>query len=1058
MITFRKLSADGAGKLILAYLREHRTEPDQDVRFDANPDRESGERLNNYYTARDERGSWGPDMGERIATALGIDPIKLPTDEALGRLFEAKRADTGDHWANTGRKREISAIDFTSAPHKSVSVAILLARSSEEQALLWQAMHRANDTAMRFIAKEIGLARRGSGDDAYIEQGEVAWVTFRHHSARPVLDIQDGRDGATAKVEVPVPGDPQAHLHNPMFNAVATESGHLGSLDSARVTSTTAHLFGAVFQAAFAAELRSLGIKVSPDNKGRSIAIDAVPKGVCDHFSKRSQQAQRKAKAFAKKQGRNWSDLTADQKFTLLHQANLAYRSAKYTGNNDREIWEAQAEEIGWGRETVLTNHVTETISDAERFSRAYEIASAMIAEDFKTAAVLDRDVLRTHAAHGFIAAGLKEVEEIERLADHIEHTGLQVEGKHTALRVRSVNGRVRIATQEQIDLEREMGRLAGEASRMRDGALTEGQIAAAVARSGLDFEREPDHGAAQLAAMRGFGQAGRLSLLVGVAGSGKTTMLRPLVDAWHEDGRKVIGTAMAWRQTNALKDAGIKKGFALTPLLSRMERGDLKLGPDGVLVIDEVSQVAPKQLLRLLRLRERQGFSLRLLGDREQAQAIGAGDSIEILERVLPKDQQMALTSTVRQDSRRKREIAGLFRSPGRDLTMTEDEQREEDKARARQAIDMKRRDGTLTLVGGDYDQVVSRIAEFYLRRRDMLVVSGSKRGITMSAPTNEDALALGLAVRERLRQRGEIGTHETIRPAMSQRGNETDLYDLPIAAGDRLRLYSRTWGSYDTKWGVRRCELGVNGDFATVVSWDENGLKLANDKGRQGFVSWDSLTDSKTGRLRLGLGYAMTIDAAQGVNSGEHINAMPRGTASVTGFTTYVAESRHVSQCWTFVAEAALREAEQWSRPLGDKTAITVNDLYDRMAADMGRHPYKALAIDLVRQRLAYEEDRRDWIRAEYENDRAALAGQTPGKGARQKRERKGFDAVKPGQWDDLGRKLRKAGFATQNAMDRANQGRRSGGIQERRSLPQPALDFPPGVQRHGDTGRGR
>jgi len=166
---------------------------------------------------------------------------------------------------------------------------------------------------------------------------------------------------------------------------------------------------------------------------------------------------------------------------------------------------------------------------------------------------------------------------------------------------------------------------------------------------------------------------------------------------------------------------------------------------------------------------------------------------------------------------------------------------------------------------------------------------------------------------------------------------------------------------------------------------------LTFANDKGRQGFVSWDSSTDSETGRLRLGLGYAMTIDAAQGVNLREHINAMPRGTAFVTGFTTYVAESRHVSQCWTFVAEAALREAEQCSRPLGDKIAITINDLYDRMAADMGR-------------------------------------------------------------------KLRKAGYATQNAMDRANKAARSTGMRKQGYVPQLVQDRTSGIQRRFDEGRER
>ena len=53
--------------------------------------------------------------------------------------------------------------------------------------------------------------------------------------------------------------------------------------------------------------------------------------------------------------------------------------------------------------------------------------------------------------------------------------------------------------------------------------------------------------------------------MLTGVAGAGKTTLLQPLVDAWQADtrfsaqGREVIGAAMAWRQADALQDAGIR-------------------------------------------------------------------------------------------------------------------------------------------------------------------------------------------------------------------------------------------------------------------------------------------------------------------------------------------------------------------------------------------------------------------------------------------------------------------------------------------------------------------
>ncbi|MFT8481331.1 MobF family relaxase, partial [Gluconobacter oxydans] len=306
MITYRKISAAGGGKLIVAYLREQQPEPEKDARFErerVDPTRDTGDKLTTYYTGRDDRGAWAPDMDPRIAEALGIDVTRIPTDEGLARLFEAKRADTGEAWANTGRKRELSAFDFTASPDKSVTLAAEMATTASERALIWSAIYRANDMAMAFIGKEVGVARRGSGDHASVEAGAVAWVTFRHHMARPVLQIQDGANGATAAVEVPVPGDPQSHLHNLMFNAVATESGHLGSLDSKRITKMTSHLFGAYFQAELAKELRKLGVRVEVDDRGKAIMIDGIPKEAREHFSKRSKQAKRMAEAFVARQG-----------------------------------------------------------------------------------------------------------------------------------------------------------------------------------------------------------------------------------------------------------------------------------------------------------------------------------------------------------------------------------------------------------------------------------------------------------------------------------------------------------------------------------------------------------------------------------------------------------------------------------------------------------------------------------------------------------------------------------------------------------------------------------
>lgn len=166
MITFRKISAEGAGKLIVQYLREHCAEPEFDARCEKEPEgqrHDDGDRMTTYYTGRDGRGVWSPQMGDRIADSLGIDLTQQPSDEALARLFEGKRADNGEKWAGDHAKRTISAIDFTAAPDKSVTLAAELATTETEKALIWHAIHQANDRAMSFIADEVGVARCGKG-------------------------------------------------------------------------------------------------------------------------------------------------------------------------------------------------------------------------------------------------------------------------------------------------------------------------------------------------------------------------------------------------------------------------------------------------------------------------------------------------------------------------------------------------------------------------------------------------------------------------------------------------------------------------------------------------------------------------------------------------------------------------------------------------------------------------------------------------------------------------------------------------------------------------------
>ena len=246
MMPFRKISAASKGHLIRKYFTENTPEPIHDPVLTPGRRLEPGERLTAYYTGRDSRATWRPDMPLAAAQALGIDPTRMPRDKEMDRLFEGKRADTGEAWSR--HERKISAYDFTFSPHKSVTLAAEFARTPAESAAIWNAIDRANDAAMRYVARELGWARKGHGGEDGADPGEVGWVSFRHHTARPTLAVQDGPGGATYLADAPVGGDPHAHIHNALFNMVATEDGRIGSLDTQRLQSRVLE-FGSYAQA-----------------------------------------------------------------------------------------------------------------------------------------------------------------------------------------------------------------------------------------------------------------------------------------------------------------------------------------------------------------------------------------------------------------------------------------------------------------------------------------------------------------------------------------------------------------------------------------------------------------------------------------------------------------------------------------------------------------------------------------------------------------------------------------------------------------------------------------
>jgi hypothetical protein len=930
MLNFRKISAASDGAAIRAYMTQDQPEPESlevhGVAIDGR-DLETGERLTAYYTGRGERANWRPDMDPRLAAALGIASTRAaPRDGQLDALFEARRADTGEDWSQHVRKN--SGFDFVFAPHKSVSLAAEFAPTEAERQMIRNAIHAASDDALRYAAHDLGFARKGHAGEKGAEAGEIGWVTFAHDAARPTVAVQNGPDGATYLLDAPIAGDPHYHLHNFIPNLVVTDDGRVGSIDSKALTAHKVPEYGAFFQARLADRLRFLGLRIGLDAGGEAAVALDIPESAVLMFSKRDRQVVGDAQRYAREHAIDWDELSLERKKQMLHEASAAGRLGK-TKEEAHAVWREQAAELGWTPSVLGATPPVERTSDQRRES-AYASASASLSAEFQLKAVLDAERLRVHAARGLIEAGAAGGrDDVDAVVSLIETRGFVHDGKAVALIFGLHEGKERISHTEQFRIEQSVADMSRAAARDMSADLTDAAIRAAVQRvegddAGVRFSKE------QLAAIHALGSGGKLSLLTGVAGSGKTTLLKPLVDAWREDGRTVIGMSTAWRQADALKDAGVNETWALQPLLNAIDTGEFSADENTVLIVDEISQIGPRPMLKLLELQGKTGMTIKMLGDREQVQSIEAGDTIALLKRVLPKSAMPEVLTAVRQKNDRDRKIAALFRD-----------------GKAETALAMKRADGTATLLEGDTDQVVRQIADLYIERNDALKSQDPSYGVTITTLTNAEAADISRAIRERLKARGEIGTDEATYKAVVYRSKKREFFDLPIATGDRLRMYRKTVAEIDGK----RATIGNNGDIVEVVRKTAAGLVLRNARGQTAEIDWKRLSDPKTGRLLLGFGHAFTIDAAQGMSTkGEHINALPHGTGATSAFKTYTAESRATGRTHTLISKAAVHAAVQRSRALGDVTPMTEDDLWKEVAKNATEKPYKALALDIA------------------------------------------------------------------------------------------------------------
>jgi Ti-type conjugative transfer relaxase TraA len=478
--------------------------------------------------------------------------------------------------------------------------------------------------------------------------------------------------------------------------------------------------------------------------------------------------------------------------------------------------------------------------------------------------------------------------------------------------------GRDRFTTREMLDTEQRMERAAG-ALADRDGhrvlQAAGWRAAKAAERNGVTLEEE------QRAAFRHVTSGPDLSLVVGYAGSGKSTMLGEARAAWEAEGYQVRGLALSGIAAEGLeKGAGIaSRTIASLEYAWKAERDPLT--SKDVLVIDEAGMIGSRQMERVLSAARAAGTKVVLIGDPEQLQAIEAGAAF----RALAERHGAAEITTVR------RQHEPWQRDATRELAT----------GRTEQALERYAAAGMVIAADTRAEARVALVAGWDAARRER-----PDESRVILAYTRDDVRDLNELARAQLRAAGELRTPDQV--VKTERGARA------FAAGDRIMFQRNERGL----GGDGRGRDGVavkNGTLGTVLEVASGGERLTvrldgpGGSGGPEKGSGREVTFYTRDYAHIDHGYAATVHKAQGVTVDRvHVLATPH----MDRHAAYVGLTRHRGGVELHYAREDFADQARLSRVLSrERAKDTSLDYPDRDGDELKRRYAERRGLDPLR-----------------------------------------------------------------------------------------------------------
>ena len=926
---------------------------------------------NEYYTAGEEPdGVWfNPKALFGLADGGKVD------SSDFHRLYNGFAPNTGGKLTqNAGSERRSAGLDMTFSADKSVSA--LWAVADPE---LRSEIERAHNDAARVALEETVLRHcaytriRNRDGEIEVLPADMSAAMFQHGTSRD--------------------NDPQLHTHCVIFNAARTHrDGKYRALHQHPVYSWM-KAAGAVYRNTLAWSLQErLGIRMEQYGKdGEFTRIAGIPEGLTGHWSKRRAAIIEAAREMG---------FTVEGNAPRAAAANKITRAGK-SPDNDPDIRHARwrGEAAGYIEREAL---IVSLLDKSEEISQEQIRALTEVLEDLPYRLTREEAVFRLPDIVERVGNATAGLLNRDAVATSIERVLLSPEVVRLTRPPRSAEGRADMAhtrlysTRHNLQMEQEVRDMAEGMAADAGHSLSAQAIDAKVTgllEAGYPLSEE------QIGAIRAVtSSGGRVAIIEGAAGSGKTTTLRPIADLYREHGQSIIATAVAWRTAVALGNDVDARPFCVDKLLRLAARGGIGINKDTTIIVDEAGMLSTRQAHHILQLSERHGAKIVFAGDTQQQQPVEAGPGLRLIRDVV---------GSVRVDRirRQKADIEDILvhvhgETPGaarfRAGLMGEQERTRilgdyeamEDKPRFtpwQVAASEALRDGDAASaiaahhlrgrfhIGYDEEKTLTGLVDDW----DRYQRANPDKSSVVLARTRVEVRALSHLMRERRfaalpdAQRADADRVTVI----VSRGTEDDRTASPleIARGDRLRIGATHWEKQLFNGTVVtvddfKVERAAAGTEPSVL------ISARTEDGRAVSFRHDEIRDWY-GNIRLDHGYALTITSAQGLTVDR---TFLLADARPARETIYPAATRHREGLDIYVNRAPLALDIADRRADNDReTAVTDTEIRAWLAERWSRSQPKEAALDYMTDGIW--QDRRENVQEAKSRSSGETQGET-------------------------------------------------------------------------------